>query len=190
MPDILYSVSATTRQPRPGEVHGVDYYFMSDEEFTRWVEEDRFLEWAEYCGRRYGTPLLFIEEALAQGHTVALDVETQGAVRIRQRVPEAVLVFVMPPSLAELRHRLERRGTEADEAILKRLQSAAEELEKVKDYDYVVLNDSLEAAVGALAAIVQAERLRVHRSDYSDLLASIHAEAERLKPCPGRINSD
>lgn len=187
MPDILYSISATTRQPRPGEVHGVDYFFMTDEEFNSWVEEDRFLEWAEYCGRRYGTPLPFIEMALEQGRTVALDVETQGAARIRKRVPEAVLVFVMPPSLAELRHRLETRGKDADETIWKRLQAASGELEKMKDYDYVVLNDSLDAAVSALVAIVQAERLRVHRSDHSSLLASIHEEAERLKSRLGRV---
>lgn len=181
LPDVRYSVSATTRRPRPGEVHGVDYYFLSDEEFTRWIEEHRFLEWAEYCGRRYGTPLPFIQEALARGETVALDVETKGAQNIRARVPEAVLVFVIPPSLAELHHRLRGRGTDPEDIIRERLKGAYEELQKMKDYDYVILNDSLETAASALEAIVRAERCRVERSDYHAWLETIRGEAEELE---------
>lgn len=179
MPDLHYSVSATTRPPRPGEIDGVHYFFLSQEVFEQWKQEGRLLEWAEYCGHYYGTPAEYIEHELAAGQTVVMDVETSGAAQIRQRLPEAVMVFILPPSLAELRHRLELRGTDAPATILNRLRSAYSELQKMRDYDYVVLNDSLETAVNSLATIVRAERLKVSRSDYGQLLETIHQETLR-----------
>lgn len=167
IPDLRYSVSVTTRPPRPGEVEGVNYFFVDNAEFDRMVESNELLEWAEFCGNRYGTPRRFVEEALSRGESVITDLDIQGARQIKSTYPDGVFVFLLPPSMAELRKRLTRRGTEGDEAISRRLETATEELRAIVDYDYWVVNDSLEAATADLEAIIRAERQRVTRIDLS-----------------------
>lgn len=173
VPNLHYSVSVTTRAPRPGEVHGRDYFFVTDEEFDQLVREDRLLEWAEFVGRRYGTPRDYIETCLAEGLTVIMDIDIQGARQIREKMPEAILVFLWPPSLEELSRRIHGRGQDSEAAISQRLSWARQELEAVTDYDYVIVNDDLEKAAAELRSIVLAERCRVSRLDYEALMAGL-----------------
>src|SRR5690606_21539315 len=126
IPDLKYSVSATTRPPRPGERDGVDYFFLDDAAFDAMIARDEFLEWAEFAGYRYGTPRRFVEECLAQGYVVITDVDIQGARQIKEKMPDGVFVFLLPPSMEELQRRLESRGTESAEAISRRLKIALE----------------------------------------------------------------
>ena len=119
IPNLQYSVSATTRPPRPGEVDGVDYFFVSEEEFDQMIAEDEFLEWAEFVGNRYGTPKSFVQEQIQQGRTVIMDVDIQGALQIKQKLDDAVLVFLLPPTWEELRNRLNKRGKDPMEAIIR-----------------------------------------------------------------------
>jgi len=165
IPNLKYSVSATTRAPRPGEVNGVDYFFVSDAEFDRMIANNQFLEWAVFVGNRYGTPRSFVEEQIQQGYTVIMDVDIQGALQIRKQMPEAVLVFLLPPTLDELRKRLNKRGQDALEAIAKRLEHSAKELEYIVDYDYYIINDDLDKAAERLVTIINAEQCRVARAD-------------------------
>ena len=169
IPDLKYSVSATTRPPRPGEKHGIDYYFLQDDEFQEMIDRGEFLEWAEFAGYRYGTPRRFVEECLAQGLTVITDIDIQGARQIKQRMPDGVFVFLLPPSFEELEKRLHKRGTDSAEAIGRRLKIALEEVAAIVDYDYWILNRDLEEACEQLVAIIRAERARVSRTDLSTL---------------------
>ena len=162
--DLCLSVSATTRAPRLGEVDGVHYIFLSDEEFTDWVENGRFLEWATYCDHRYGTPLHKVEELLCEGKDVLLEIELQGSLQVKQKLPESILIFVLPPSMSELRSRLVGRGTEEPEVIEARLLRAAEEMKYVSKYDYILMNDEVEKAVDRFSNILEAERLRTRFS--------------------------
>ena len=155
---LAFSVSHTTREPRPGEQDGVDYHFVSKQEFERLVREGAFLEHAEYRGNLYGTSLAAVEGPLAAGQDLLLEIEVQGARQLRSRLPEARMIFLLPPSRAELEHRLRARGTETDEVIARRLAVAAQELPEVVRYDYAVVNDDLEAAVGEALEIVRGER--------------------------------
>jgi guanylate kinase len=180
MPDLKYSVSVTTRPPRPGEVHGRDYFFVTDEEFDRLVQDDRLLEWAEFVGHRYGTPREYIEQCLRSGYTVIMDIDIQGARQIRQKMPEAVLVFLWPPSLEELSRRIRERGTDSEAAVSRRLAWARQELEAVRDYDYVIVNDDVEKAAAQLRSIVVAERCRVSRWNYRACLARLRGEDSAL----------
>ena len=166
IPGMIYSVSATTRPPRPGEKHGVDYYFLSAEEFRDLIQNDGLLEWADYCGNLYGTPRAFVEEMLAQGMVVISDIDIQGAQQLRQTVPEGVFVFLMPPSLDELRKRIVRRAADPPEAIASRRARAEEEMHSVVDYDYWIVNADLNEAVQDLRAIIRAESLRVSRGGF------------------------
>lgn len=159
----VYSVSATTRQMRPGEVDGVDYYFVSKEQFKQYIEEDALLEYAEYVGNYYGTPIQKIEENLAAGNDVFLEIEVQGALKVRERMPEGIFIFLAPPSLDELKSRITGRGTDREDVILERMQMAKEEIEMMQHYDYVVVNDTVEHAVDKVNAIIQSEHLRVER---------------------------
>ncbi|RDI96115.1 guanylate kinase [Meiothermus sp. QL-1] len=156
---MYYSVSMTTRSPRPGERHGVDYYFVSREEFERRIAQNGFLEYARYVDDYYGTPREPVEEALRRGQDVLLEIEVQGALQVKKAMPEAVLVFIVPPSLSELRRRLLVRGTDSLEKIRKRLLRAEEEIRLASEFKYVVVNDQLDKAVSDFAAIIQAERL-------------------------------
>jgi guanylate kinase len=158
VPDLELSVSATTRPPRPGERDGADYHFLSEQEFDRLLAEGGFMEHASYSGHRYGTLVSEVEPRLERGAGVVLEIELQGARQIRARMPDAVLVFVAPPNPEALRERLEKRGTDSEEEIERRLQVASEELAAQSEFRHVILNDDLERAVDELAALVQAER--------------------------------
>ena len=162
-PGLEFSVSATTRPPRPQEQHGRDYYFVDDAEFDRKTAQGELLEWAEVHGRRYGTPRRSIEEPLARGHTVVLDIDVQGAWQVRSAFPAAVLIFILPPNVAELTRRLSGRGSEGEAELKVRMETARRELGAARDFDYVVVNDDFEAAVSALQAILAAERHRIAR---------------------------
>jgi len=158
VPGLELSVSATTRPPRPGERDGVDYHFLSEQEFDRLLAEDQFMEHASYSGHRYGTLVSEVEPRLERGAGVVLEIELQGARQIRARMPDAVLVFVAPPSPEALRERLEKRGTDSEEEIERRLRVASDELAAQSEFRHVILNDDLERASEQLAALVQAER--------------------------------
>lgn len=140
IPELAYSVSATTRKPRKGEVDGRDYIFLSREEFEHWIDEEKFLEWAEYSGNLYGTPVAKVEEALAEGRSIILEIELQGARKVREKRPDAVMVFVRAPSLAETRKRLEGRATENTEALELRMTTALGEVEAMNEFDREVVN--------------------------------------------------
>ena len=146
IPELAYSVSATTRKPREGEVDGRDYVFLSREEFEKWIEEDRFLEWAEYSGNLYGTPEENVEEFLENGRSVILEIELQGARQVRQGRPDAVMVFVRAPSLEETRKRLEGRATEDLDALEVRMMTALSEVSAREEFDYEVVNEAREKA--------------------------------------------
>ena len=146
VPELAYSVSATTRAPREGEVDGRDYLFLSREEFERWIEEDRFLEWAEYSGNLYGTPEAKVEEYLDEGRSVILEIELQGARMVRKKRPDAVMVFVRAPSLEETRKRLLGRATETTEALERRMTTALSEVAARDEFDYEVVNAEREGA--------------------------------------------
>ncbi len=161
--DIGYSVSATTRAPRAGEQDGVAYHFLSDAEFSRRESSGEFAETARYGGARYGTLRGEIERVMGEGRHVVLDIEVQGARQVRRSFPDAVQVFVVPPSAPALMERLRARGTEDGTALAKRLDHAAAELEAVPEYDYLVVNDDLVRAVDQVAAILDAESCRISR---------------------------
>lgn len=170
----VYSVSATTRPNRPGEVNGVDYHFVTHDEFKQLIERDALLEYAEYVGNFYGTPIDKIEEELSQGHDVFLEIEVQGAMKVRERMPEGVFIFLAPPNLGELENRITNRGTDSEEVIYERMQKAREEIELMKHYDYVVVNDEVEDAVDQINAIICSEHLKVNRT-IEQIQNDIHA---------------
>jgi len=148
--DFWVSVSATTRQPRNNEIHGQDYYFVSDEEFTRMINADEFLEWAEFAGNRYGTPQEKVEQALLLGRNVLLEIEIAGAKQVKSHLPQSILVFLEPPTWEELVARLEGRGTDNPERRAERLQLAQEELAAASFFDLVLINDQVDSVVGKL----------------------------------------
>ena len=158
--NLYFSVSATTREPRPGEVNGVDYHFLKEETFHFWRAQGEFLEYAQYVGNFYGTPKRYVDMAMEEGKDVILDIEVQGAIQVAEKRPETVRIFVAPPSWAELERRLNERGTDNPEKIRQRLHRAKEEMENASIYDYIVINDSLEQAVAELDAIMTAEHCR------------------------------
>lgn len=161
--DIIYSVSATTRNPRDGEINEVNYFFKTHDEFEQMIRNDDLLEHAEYVGNYYGTPRTFVEETIKQGKDVILEIEVQGALQIKEKYPQGTFIFLMPPSLAELKNRIINRGTETDESILNRMNAAREELQMMQHYDYAVVNDEVPNAVKRIQAIIEAERLRKER---------------------------
>ena len=159
----VYSVSATTRAQRPGEVDGKDYYFVSREEFETMIQNEDLLEYAEYVGNYYGTPIQKIEENLAAGHDVFLEIEVQGAMKVKERMPEGIFIFLAPPNLEELESRITGRGTDAAHVIQERMATTKEEIELMQHYDYVVVNDQVQHAVDKINAIIQSEHLKVER---------------------------
>ncbi|MGN1304151.1 MAG: guanylate kinase [Oscillospiraceae bacterium] len=164
--NIYYSVSATTRAPRPGEVDGVNYHFLSKDEFEKLIENNGVLEYASYCGNYYGTPKKPVEDMLAEGKNVILEIEVQGALKVMEKCPEAVSVFILPPSIKELRRRLHKRGTESEEVIEKRIGEAEGEIRKAVNYDYVMINGELEIAVSDLLSIINSQKLKKENSEY------------------------
>lgn len=162
-PELYLSVSCTTRAPRPGEVDGVNYYFISREAFQTRIERGEFLEYAEYVGNYYGTSMTVIREKLEKGVDVLLEIEVQGAAKVRERMPEAVSVFIVPPSFEELAQRLRGRGTDSEEKIQKRLETARREAKEIKNYDYIVVNDTVDHAAQEVLAILTAQGCRTER---------------------------
>ena len=163
--DLKLSISATTRQPRSGEIEGKNYFFKSEEEFEKMIENDSLLEWAKVYDHYYGTPKDFVLKNLEEGNDVVLEIDIQGALKIKDKFPEGVFIFILPPSMEELKNRIKKRGTETEEEIIKRFKSAYEELNYVSKYNYVVINDSVEEAVEKIRAIIIAEKCRVDRNN-------------------------
>jgi len=153
-PELSLSISATTRAPRPGEVHGIDYYFVTRPAFERMVANGDLLEWAEFAGNLYGTPRSFVEEQIAQGKWVILEIETEGARQIHRVFPHALRIFILPPSLAELEFRIRHRGQDSEEAIARRLQRAREEIAAADEFDIQVVNDDFEKALDHIESAV------------------------------------
>ncbi|MBQ3508878.1 MAG: guanylate kinase [Peptococcaceae bacterium] len=161
---VRYSISATTRKPRTGEEHGREYFFFTKEEFETLRDQNGFLEWAQVYDNYYGTPRAFVEEVLASGKDCILEIDPQGALQVRKATDEAVLVFIAPPSLEELRSRLTGRGTESAEEVEKRLSCAESELAYRDKYDYIIINDDVETAAAKMEAILLAEKCRSARN--------------------------
>ena len=161
---LAYSVSATTRKPRAGEVDGESYYFLSVEAFEKMIEKDELLEWAKVYDNYYGTPLKKVEEKLTAGEDILLEIDTQGAMKVREKFPEGVYIFILPPSLTELERRIRGRDTETEDVLQKRLAAAIGEIEAGKCYKYVVANDEVDSAVESVCAILAAERRLVARN--------------------------
>jgi len=159
-PALYFSISATTRPPRPGEENGVHYHFLSREEFEQWIAAGNFLEYAQYVGNLYGTPRLYVDRAMEQGRDVLLDIEIQGAEQVYQKRPDVVRIYVAPPSWTELERRLIGRGTEDMDHVRSRLKRGQEEFAVAKNFDYFVINDTVDHAVEELCAIIRAEHCR------------------------------
>lgn len=164
LPDLGYSVSVTTRQPRVGEVDGVNYFFKTVEQVKEMIAADELLEYAEVYGNYYGTPRQYVMDLLNAGKDVLLEIDIQGALQIKQRFPEGVFVFIVPPSLDELSARIYKRGTDSADVIKRRMASAASELTYAAEYDYIIVNDIVEKAANKILTIMDAERYRVART--------------------------
>lgn len=158
-----YSVSMTTRPQRPGEVDGVDYFFRTREEFEALIKEGQMLEYAEYVGNYYGTPLSYVNETLDKGIDVFLEIEVQGALQVKSKVPDGVFIFLTPPDLEELEERLVGRGTDSPEVIVQRIERAKEEIALMREYDYAVVNDQVSLAAERVKRVIEAEHYRVDR---------------------------
>ncbi|SFJ94187.1 guanylate kinase [Halobacillus dabanensis] len=161
--DLRYSISMTTREPREGEVDGIDYFFKSRDEFEKLISEGQLIEHAEYVGNYYGTPRQYVEQTLNEGKDVFLEIEVQGALKVRENFPEGVFVFLIPPSLEELKDRIVNRGTETEEKVKNRLKAAKEEIDMMDAYDYVVVNDQIDNAVTKVKSIVASEHCKRER---------------------------
>ena len=164
--DMCFSISATTRKPRPGETDGVEYFFVELERFQEMVDNDELLEHAEYVANRYGTPRRYVEEQLSKGMNVILDIEVQGARQVNEKMPDAVKIFIIPPSLDELKRRLEGRGTDTARAIEARLIRARQEYKEADFYDYIIINDDADVAAQEFNAIITAEGCRASRRSF------------------------
>lgn len=162
--NLVYSVSMTTRKMRPGERDGVDYYFVSREEFQQRIDEGKFLEHAEFVGNYYGTPLDKVNERLENGNEVVLEIEVEGALQVKKKVPDCVMIFIVPPGKQALYDRLRKRGTESEDIIMQRIEKANREFKLAKFYDYIVVNDEVNNAADRIMAIIRAEHARTSRS--------------------------
>ena len=175
-PEISYSISATTRQPRPGEQDGVNYYFYTKEKFREMIDQGQLLEWAEVYGNFYGTPKQKVLDRLEAGEDILLEIDTQGALNVMKVMPKGLFIFLLPPSLEELAARLKGRGTETEESLHRRLGAAVDEIKLATKYRYVVVNDKVEDAQETIAKIIEAEH---HRSDLNEsLLAKLQVWKE------------
>lgn len=162
--DFDFSISMTTREQRVGEVDGEDYFFRTNEQFERYIKEGKLLEYANYVGNYYGTPVDYVRETMDKGQDVFLEIEVQGALKVKKRMPEGIFIFLSPPDLEELEYRIENRGTDKPEVINQRMEKAVEELKLIKYYDYVVKNDSVDAAARKIRSIIESEHLKVERN--------------------------
>lgn len=178
------SISMTTRAPREGEVDGREYFFATREQFEDKIRKGGFIEHAQYCGNYYGTPKDYVEQQMEAGRDVILEIEIQGAMKVKEQFPDAVLLFVMPPSIAELHQRLIGRGTESEEVIMQRLLRAKEEAVGIEDYDYIIINDDLEACVKELHELLakthEGIQAQYHPSNYSELIEDIRTQLKGL----------
>ena len=165
LPELVFSISFTTRKPRPGEVDGKDYFFLDDTRFDAMVREHGFVEWVQVYGHRYGTGRAWLEEVLASGRDVLLDIETTGAMNLRKALPQACMIFILPPSAASLEARLRSRGKDSEEQIRIRMQHARHEMELYHVYDYLVMNDELEPAYRQFESVIRATRARRDRME-------------------------
>lgn len=172
------SVSMTTRNPRPGEVHGREYFFVSKEEFEQKIDEGGLIEYASYVENYYGTPRDYVEEQMAAGKDVLLEIEIQGALKVKKRFPDAVLIFVLPPSVEELYRRLKNRGTETEDVIRKRMSRAREEAGVIGKYDYIVINDEIEESVKTLHGLIEAAHQATGRNE--EFIRGIQSALEQL----------
>ena len=195
VPNLEFSISYTTRSPRGSELSGREYFFVSHDEFERMIQEDEFLECAQVFGNYYGTARSFLREATARGHDLLLDIDVQGAAQVKQRVPDAVSIFILPPSREELERRLRRRSeadydpqhsqgppppsSDIEEIIQRRLQTASREIENFSRYDYILVNDRLEQSIDTLKSIVEAERLKRSGAELSAKDVEVLAIADR-----------
>ncbi|MGI6128845.1 MAG: guanylate kinase [bacterium] len=161
--EMIYSISATTRKPRPSEEDGVSYFFLTREQFEQRANAGEFLEWAQVYGNLYGTPRTWVEDKLAAGHDVLLEIDTQGALQVKASYPAGILIFLLPPDLMELERRISKRGTESAEEKQRRLSAARQEINQIRNYDYLVVNDKIEQAVNKIEAILMAEHSRISR---------------------------
>lgn len=174
------SISATTRDPRPGEQDGVDYHFKTVEEFRNLIDYNGFIEWAQYVENYYGTPKKYVEDELDLGHNVILEIEVQGAMRIKEQYPDSVLIFITAPDAASLRDRLRGRGTEDDKVIAKRLKRAYEETDDMPQYDYLIVNDDIDKCVDDIHTVIQAESFRsVKYNNYIEQMKSELADIRK-----------
>ncbi len=176
--NFVFSVSMTTRSPREGEIDGKDYFFVDRQTFEKTIEEDGLVEHAEYCGNYYGTPKAYIERKLKEGMNVILDIEVKGAMQIKKKFPNALMIYVVPPSIEILRERLSKRGSETREVIDKRLFKAKEECEYISDYEYIIVNDDLEKANEKFINIVDTARQAVFRNN--DFINELKQELESI----------
>lgn len=176
--DLVYSVSMTTRKPRVGEENGREYYFVTEEEFKERISEGKFLEYTQFVGNYYGTPLDKVNEHLENGKEVVLEIEVDGAGQVRSKMPDGVFIFVAPPTMADLKKRLKRRGTESDEIINERFEKAKREIGLAELYDYIVVNDTVENAADKIMAIIRSEHAKTTRSlnGYKKLLEEANNE--------------
>lgn len=176
--DYALSISATTRNPREGEVDGKEYFFKATEEFEKMIAQDELIEYARYVNHYYGTPRSYVEEQLENGKDVILEIEIQGALKVKEKFPDTLLVFITPPSAKELRRRLIGRGTESMEVIEQRLARAKEEAEGIDDYDCLIVNDDLESCVDELHSVIQNEKKKVARN--GEFISKIRKELNEL----------
>lgn len=170
--NLVYSISMTTRAPRNGETNGKEYYFVSREEFEERIKNNQFLEYAEFVGNYYGTPLDKVEDNLNKGNEVVLEIEVQGAMQVRKKKRDAIFIFIAPPTMQDLKNRLNRRGTEPQEVIQSRYEKACREVELAYLYDYIVVNDTVENAADKIMAIIRAEHAKTERtiSEYKKMV--------------------
>ncbi len=170
--NLVYSISMTTRAPREGETNGKEYYFVNRDEFEERIKNNQFLEYAEFVGNYYGTPLDKVEENLNNGNEVVLEIEVQGAMQVRKKMPEAIFIFIAPPTMQDLKNRLNRRGTESKEVIQSRYDKACREVELAYMYDYIVVNDTVDNAADKIMAIIRAEHAKTVRtmSEYKKMV--------------------
>ena len=176
--DYALSISTTTRNPREGEVDGREYFFKATEEFEKMIAQDELIEYARYVNHYYGTPRSYVEEQLENGKDVILEIEIQGALKVKEKFPDTLLVFITPPSAKELRRRLIGRGTESMEVIEQRLARAKEEAEGIDDYDCLIVNDDLESCVAELHSVIQNEKKKVARN--GEFISKIRKELNEL----------
>lgn len=172
--DITFSISATTRVPRMGEIEGVHYFFKTTKDFENLIKQGELLEWVTYCDNYYGTPRGFVLEHINEGKDIIIEVEVEGALNIKKNYPECVLVFVMPPTYEELIKRISKRGTETEISLSKRMDIALKEIKESEQYDYVIINDDIDDALINLDSILQAEKLKINRN--KDFMNSILKE--------------